>query len=109
MTDRKTGETIIEARLEFVDPDGDTCKVVGIVDIELHDGDEPPGSEPLVRWAADLWDLDVNRDRYDDVTRTYLFSLQVDEDKIPSSPELHVFVLSADGKRLQAAYRLPPP
>ena len=107
--DRSTGETIIECRIEFIDPDGDTCKAVGIVDIELHDGDLPPGSKPMAAWAADLWDPEVNRERYDEVTRTYLFSLQIDEQQLPMSPQLHVFVLAADGKQLQAAYALPVP
>jgi hypothetical protein len=107
--DRSIGGTIIECRLEFTDRDGDTSKAVGIVDIELHDGDLARGSEPVAKWAADLWLPEVNRERYDPVTRTYLFTLQIDEHLIPLSPQLYVFFLSADGKRLQAAYQLPPP
>jgi hypothetical protein len=110
VTDRGTGELLIEARVEFVDPSGDTCKTVGIIDIDLHDADESRyTSEAIASWNANLWDLQVNHERYDEVTRTYLFRLRVDERPVPDEPELRVYFLSGDGKRLQATYRLQSP
>jgi hypothetical protein len=109
VTDRSSGERLIEVRIEFTDTNSNTSKAVGLMDIELHDGDAPPQSEPITRWTADLWDLEVNSERYDDVTRTYLFSLRIEDHPVPATPELRVYFLSADGGRLQAAYRLKPP
>ena len=110
VTNKSSGEVLIEARIEFVDAYGDTCKAVGLIDIDLHDADAARyTSEAITSWNADLWDLEINNDLYDDVTRTYLFRLQLDEHPIPLEPELRAYFLSGDGKRLQAMYRLRPP
>ncbi|MHC4079802.1 MAG: hypothetical protein ACYS15_06280 [Planctomycetota bacterium] len=110
VTEKSTGDVLIEARIEFVDVFGDTCKAVGLIDIDLHDADAARyRSEAGTSWNADLWNLEVNNDLYDEVTRTYLFRLQLNEHPIPTEPELRVYFLSGDGKRLQAAYRLRSP
>jgi hypothetical protein len=110
VTVKGSGEVLIEARIEFVDPHGDTCKTVGRIDIDLHDADAARyTSEAITSWNANLWDLEINNDLYDEVTRTYLFRLQLDEHPIPTEPELRAYFLSGAGKRLQATYRLRPP
>ena len=107
VSNRSSDTPLIEARIEFIDPGGHTCKTVGRIDIDLHDAaaEEYP-AEPIASWAANLWDLEVNHDRYDEVTRTYLFNLELENHPIPVEPELRVYFLSGDGTRLQAVYSL---
>jgi len=95
-TDEAGGETIIEARLELVDAHGHTTKGIGFVTCELL----PRGSETVVAfWELDLTDLAINRERYDDVTRTYLIPLELDDEStLPERPELRARFESADGK-----------
>ncbi|MHC4129103.1 MAG: hypothetical protein ACYSUA_13210 [Planctomycetota bacterium] len=110
VTDRDSGDLLIEARVEFVDVGGYTCRAVGLIDIDLHDADAARyTSEAISSWSANLWDLEVNHERYDDVTRTYLFRLRIEKNLIPSEPELRVYFLCGDGNRLQASYRLRSP
>jgi hypothetical protein len=110
VTVKSSGEVLIEARIEFTDLHGHTCKAVGLIDIDLHDADAARyTSEPITSWNADLWDLEINNDLYDEVTRTYLFRLQLNEHPIPLEPELRAYFLTGEGKHLQAAYRLRPP
>jgi hypothetical protein len=110
VTDRHSGDPLIEVRVEFVDAGGYTCRAVGLIDIDLHDADaDRYTTEAITSWNANLWDLEVNHERYDDVTRTYLFRLRIDDHPIPREPELRVYFLSGDGNRLQATYRIPPP
>jgi hypothetical protein len=105
--DQNSGKPLIEARVEFTDPAGNTCKSVGLIDIDLHDkASDEYKSKPVASWSANLWDLAVNRDRYDEVTRTYLFTLKLEDHPVPQEPELRVYFLSGDGKRLQASYSL---
>ena len=55
VTDRKSGELIIEARVEFLDEHGHTSKALGQLRIDLHaagaSGDE---LRPLTSWVIDL-------------------------------------------------------
>lgn len=108
--DRVTGRLIIETRVEFVDAWGDTCKALGQLDIELYDGDSP-SSDAIIRWDddpdLDLNDLDVNHQRYDIVTRTYLFRLEIEKgQELPTVGVLRAYFTSADGRRLQAQEEL---
>lgn len=103
--DRDSGDPVIEARIEFLDPLDHTCKGVGQLQLELAAAGRSAG--PIAQWQMDLRDPAVNRRHYDDVTRTYLFRLKIDPDKIPDEPALLAEFLSADGRHMEADYRLP--
>lgn len=106
VTDRRTGERLIEVRIEFLDAYNHTCKAVGQVDLELHAADDPaPVSQPIERWDTNLANLAANHDHYDEVTRTYLFRLEVEQGKLPQEIELRAFFWSGD-EHLQARYRM---
>lgn len=105
--DAKSGLSIIEVRLEFLDPQGHTTKGVGQVRIDLAAGGSgADSSPPIATWNWDLRDRSVNRRFYDDVTRTYLFRLKVDSSELGPQPELQAYFLSATGQRLQATHTL---
>lgn len=76
---------VVRVRLEFVDRYGHTTKCLGQVRLELFragsisTGDRvsvPADAEPIGIWTFDLSDLDVNVDRYDEITRTYLVPIR---------------------------------
>lgn len=100
VTHADSGRTVIEARIEFFDRDGHTTKACGQLRIDLHDfsGDLPTGA--IASWEMDLRDQVTNRQRYDDVTRTYLFPLDTELGQLPEKPELRAYFLSADGRPL---------
>ena len=105
--DAKSGRSIIEVRLEFLDPEGHTTKGVGQVRIDLAAGGSgADSSPPIATWNWDLRDRSVNRRFYDDVTRTYLFRLKVESLELGPQPELRAYFLSASGPRLQATQTL---
>jgi len=110
VTDRRTGRELLEVRVEFFDPYGHTCKAFGRIMIEVYDANDF-NADASVQWIGDhemdLTELEVNAERYDDVTRTYLFSLEVEDLPIPKSAEVRVYFQAGDGTRLQAAYVLP--
>jgi hypothetical protein len=105
--DTQTGEQIIECRIEFEDPDHQTCRAVGQLTLQLYpDSAAATGSRnALQTWNQDLRDLELNRRQYDDVTRTYLFRLQLTQPP-PAGSELRAYFLSSDGKRMNAEMRL---
>jgi hypothetical protein len=103
----RTGTLFIEARIEFQDEAGHTTKAVGQVRLDLHDAERRGGqATPLSTWSRDLRDRAVNDRHYDEVVRTYLFRLEVDEPTLPQEPELRVYFLGADGQRLRETFRL---
>lgn len=105
-SDPQTGRPIIECRIEFQDADGQTSKAVGQLTLQVYpDGSTATGTAALETWNQDLRDLAVNRRQYDDVTRTYLFRLQLTQ-PLPAGCELRAFFLSADGRRMNATMRL---
>ena len=101
VTDADSGRTFIEARIEFFDRDTHTTKGCGQLRIDLYDlsGVTPRG--PLATWEMDLSDPATNLERYDDVTRTYLFTLDTELEELPAGPELRAYFLSADGRPLK--------
>ena len=110
VTDRRSGELLIEARVEFLDDYEHTTKGVGLLVFDLYDA--APGadlSEPIQTWENDLSDLTVNLEHYDDLTRTYLFRLEIDPAQIPPEPELRAYFHSSRGRRMQDEFVLPPP
>jgi len=106
MNDRQTGKLMIEARVEFFDPYGHTCKAFGQIEIALHDAEPDQfNANPIGTWPEDLTDLELNDIYFDDVTGTYLLRLQIAQDmEVPQKAELRAAYLSADGRRLQATY-----
>ncbi len=105
--DTTTGEQIIECRIEFEDPDHQTCRAVGQLTLQLYpDSASTTGPDvALQTWNQDLRDLELNRRQFDDVTRTYLFRLQLTQPP-PAGSLLRAFFLSSDGKRMNAEIRL---
>lgn len=107
MTDRKSGELRIEARVEFLDEHGHTTKALGRIRIDLYQaGASGPSSEPIESWFEDLRDLALNWDHYDEVTRTYLLSLEIDAAILPDEPELVARFLSSDGLQFESSLLL---
>ena len=106
-TDRDSGRPYIVARIEFFDAFGHTCKGVGQIRIDLLAIGPAKGSlQRLTTYAKDFSDLSINRDHYDDVTRTYRFHLELDRETLPEKLELRACFLSANGQRLEATYCL---
>lgn len=96
-------ELVIEARIEFLDSDGETSKAAGQLTLQLYaDVQSPSGPDALRTWNQDLRDLSINRQRYDDITRTYLFRLEMDQTELPQGAQLRAFFLSIDGQHLDA-------
>jgi hypothetical protein len=103
--DRQTGNFLLEARVEFSDPYGHTCKAYGDVVIALHDANPSHFEDKEIgSWAEDLTDLDQNLVFFDDVTGTYLFRLEIQGMTVPDDSELQVLFHSADGSVLQDTY-----
>ena len=105
--DPQTRKSIIEVRLEFLDPQQHTTKGVGQVRIDLvTSGIAADSAPPLATWSWDLRDPSVNTTLYDDVTRTYLLRLKVDSLELGPQLQLRAYYLSAAGHQLQATYTL---
>lgn len=93
------GERHYEARIAFYDRFGDICKAVGEIRIELQD---PRGMQAIMpAWTIDLRDLEANHTHFDDVTRTYLFKLRIEEDMTPEAARLKVYFLAEDGQQFE--------
>jgi len=105
--DKRTGQTIIEVRLEFLDPEQHTTKGVGQIRVDLATtGTASDSSPPLATWSWDLRDPSVNSTLYDEVTRTYLLRLKVESLELGPQLHLRAYYLSANGQRLQATFAL---
>jgi len=99
--------SVIEARLELIDPVGDVTKGVGAMRFELYA--EPPTESRqgqgrrLYTWDASIAALEENQAHWDSITRTYHFTL-----KLPERParqqrlRLHVQFDSTAGRRMTA-------
>ncbi len=100
-------ERILELRLEFRDRDGVFCRAFGSLRVDLHDrAPDGRGNGALMTWEMDLRDLDVNRDRFDEVVRMYLFRLAVPKEDMPRQPQVQVYYLSADGAMVEVTEAL---
>lgn len=105
--DTRTGQAIIEVRLEFLDPDQHTTKGVGQVRIDLATSNTAADSSPpIATWTWDLRDRSVNSALYDEVTRTYLLRLKVQSLVLGPQLELRAYYLSATGQQLRATHIL---
>lgn len=94
-------ELIIEARVEFSDDNGSTTKAFGELLLQLIEA-----GTVLEEWTVNLADLPTNALRYDDITRTYLFRLEIDQARYSPTAELFAGYLGVDGTELRARLRL---
>lgn len=94
--------------MEFLDRNGHTAKCFGNLRLDLHDA-APAGRSrgTLATWNLDLTDLDVNTVHYDDITRTYLFKLEVSDTDLPQEPELRLYYIAADGRLIDTRGSAP--
>ncbi|MHC5024977.1 MAG: hypothetical protein ACYTGG_13920 [Planctomycetota bacterium] len=92
---------MIEARVEFLDVEGHTTKGNGQLQIDLHDAEGERGRGVILTWDLDLSDAEINRKRYDVVTRTYLCLLELAPEDLPAAPELRVYFASTTGQMLE--------
>ena len=109
-SDAQLGRPIIECRVEFQDIDGQTTKATGQVRFELVEGgSDDATAAPRRSWPEqDLRDLKTNRLRFDDVTRTYLFPIDVKADDLAGGPRLWAYFLSADGRLMKDSFTIRP-
>jgi hypothetical protein len=104
--DPDTGEPWIDVRIELFDRDGQTVRGCGRIRIDLHEATdlEAALAPPVVAsWEIDLSDLTYNALRFDPVTRTYLFPLELEPDQLGDSPLLRAYYETGDGRRLKRA------
>jgi len=74
-------QTILEARIEFLDEAGDPTKAVGQLRFDLFTAGKAADvttGRRLYGWQAPLYSVEQNRTFYDPVTRAYLFRLKLD-------------------------------
>ena len=90
----------VQGRVEFLDQDGFSTRGVGDLKIILA-GSSGSGSHAESSWECDLNNLETNSQYYDEVTRTYLYSLSLEKaGDVPLEPSLHVFLVLPDGRVL---------
>ena len=103
----------LEARVEFTDLEKDISKALGQINIKLFEThSDGRVSEIIETWDIDLEKLKDNRLYYSVITRTYLFRLELDTDKLRENMELVAKFNSADGQVFNADIILeitPPP
>ena len=103
----------LEARLEFKDQEEDISKALGQMNIKLFEmHSDGRASEIIETWDIDLENRQDNRLYYSVITRTYLFRLKLDTDKLREKMELVAKFNSADGQVFNADIILeitPPP
>ena len=91
---------LVETRIEFTDRDGQPAKAVGQLVIQIHEN--PAAAQERVKsWNTDLRDLRMNREHYDDVTRTYLFRLVVAPDEVNDQSQIRAMFVSGDGQQFE--------
>jgi hypothetical protein len=106
-TEEQTGRTILEARIEFLDSQGNRSKAVGQMTLALYNANNR--SEAIHVWAQDLLDPTRNQQHFDVVTRTYLLRLELDNPQFPEDAELRASFNSVDGQSMEADYRFKRP
>ena len=100
--DRETGVAVVQARIEFQDPDGFSTRGVGKLTISLT-GPSRDGVMLMSKteWECDLNDLELNRQYYDEVTRTYQVTLQLTPRiDVPFEPRLRAVLVTPQGRTL---------
>ena len=93
----------LEARVEFIDLEEDITKALGQMNIKLFEmHSDGRASEIIETWDIDLENRQDNRLYYSVITRTYLFRLELDTDKLREKMELVAKFNSADGQVFDA-------
>lgn len=105
-----------EARIEFRDRFEHPTKSLGALTFTLASGrysekSDIPRDAILATWNADLGDLEVNRRHYDDITRTYVFQLELKPDLAPGQSCTLRVTLAATRELLsgQSSLEIPAP
>ena len=94
----------LEARIEFKDLEEDISKALGQMNIKLFEmHSDGRASEIIETWDIDLENRKDNRTHYSVITRTYLFRLKLDTDKLRENMELVAKFNSADGQVFNAS------
>ncbi len=97
----------LEARVEFKDLEEDISKALGQMNIKLFEmHSDGKASEIIETWDIDLENRHDNRTHYSVITRTYLFRLKLDTDKLREKMELVAKFNSADGQVFTANFIL---
>lgn len=97
---------IIEARVEFSDEYGSTTRCVGQLRLLLVETANDREGQIIEEWNNDLREVTANALHFDDITRTYLFRLELNSENYSPTAELHAQFLSTDATRLSAGHRL---
>jgi len=101
LVEETDGTNHIEARIEFLDRQGDGTKASGSVDLALFDERRGPEDRRAIDyWASDLVGDAADAENFDPVTRTYLFKLQVVPEVFDLRPVLYVRHDSDDGRTM---------
>lgn len=94
----------LEARIEFKDLEEDISKALGQMNIKLFEmHSDGRAIEFIENWDIDLENRKDNRTQYSVITRTYLFRLKLDTDKLRENMELVAKFNSADGQVFNAS------
>jgi hypothetical protein len=96
VVDHATGHNMIEARIEFLDRDEVTTRAVGKMYLSFYTSRAHVPGEPIEKWLIDLDVPSVNAERFDIVTRTYLFKLDLEFDEMPQRGVLKAFFVGGD-------------
>jgi len=99
-------KSVIESRIEFFDSQGHNTKGLGTIRFELYARDDlRSGSTQVGRiamWEPSISTIEANSLHYDDITRTYLFLLEIDRDiSLPPTGILMCTVIMNRARRIQ--------
>lgn len=100
--DRETGLEIVQARIEFQDVDGFSTRGLGQLTISLT-GPSNGGVMLMSKteWECNLNDPQLNRQYYDEVTRTYQMTLKLTpQTDVPFEPRLRAVLTTPQGETL---------
>lgn len=103
MDNSEDQQRIVEVRIEFSDQFGSTTRSAGQLRLELID--RGAGGDVVEEWNNDLRSESSNALHFDDITRTYLFRLELDSQYSTRDAELRAYFLSIDNSRLTATHR----
>jgi hypothetical protein len=99
--DEDPEQLLIEARIELTDVDGHSSRGCGQLQIRMFNLDAANPEEDVAHWKLDLRDRAFNSERFDPVTETYLFRLQVDREQLEGTPELRAYYLTGQGRAIE--------
>lgn len=106
--DRESGDAVVQARVELLDPDGFPTRGLGTLSLTLSgQSDDGVMLMSQTQWECDLDDLELNRQYYDEVTRTYLIKLELSPRMdVPWEPRLRAVLVTPGGRTLSDTSRI---